>query len=329
MNPLTRQATAPTLAARWSVLQRRLAPYLFISPFYILFLIFGVFPILFSGVLAFASWYPVQGLQAIRLVGWENFVFVLGDPDFWKSLSNTIILFLLGGLPQHLIALPLAFLLNSGLIRARDFFTASYFAPYVTSTVAVAIIFGVMLGWHFGIVNEILKALAAIPGLRELLALVGFEPPVNWLGQREMIKPAIAIVLIWRWTGWQLVIYLAGLQTIPREYYEAAEVDGATRWQQFFHITLPLLRPIIFFATTLTIIGQFQLFDEPYIMLGPTGGVAKEGLTLTMYMYREAFHFGEYGTATATSWLVFLGILVFTLVNLRAQGRTAFERREA
>ncbi|MBO2522111.1 MAG: cytochrome C biogenesis protein [Firmicutes bacterium] len=308
--------------------QRKVAPYVFISPFYILFLIFGLYPIFFSIYLSFHEWDAVSGLSSMKWIGLENYQWLMTDPWFWKSVTNTLVLLLIGGLPQHLIALPLAFILNWRFLRGRDFFAASYFMPYITSTVAVAMIFSTMYGTQYGVINAFLRWLAGTSAFGWLFSLSNVELPINWLGRAMYIKPAIAILLVWKWFGWNTVLYLAGLQTIPEELYEAAAVDGASRRQMFWHVTLPLLRPITFFAVSLTIIGIMQLFDEPYILTGGTGGTSQAGMTTALYLYRTGFEWMYMGSAAAMSWVLFLMIGVLTVFNIRLFGRGVFSRRE-
>jgi multiple sugar transport system permease protein len=258
----------------------------------------------------------------MKFIGLRNFTDNLTDPTFWQSLSNTVVLSLESGVPQHLIAIPLAFAIQSGLKRIQGLVTAVYFLPYITSIVAIAIIFATLFSWQYGVIN------AAIDVLHRLPLIGGLLPTdrINWLGNRDFIQPSIAAVVIWRFTGWNTVLYLSGLQAIPKELYEAAQVDGATTWHQFRYITLPLLRPITFLAVTLTIIGNLQLFEEPYILAGGAGGAGNRGLTTVMYMYRTYGVYDEAGLASAMSWLLFIVIGGLTLVNNRIFGRAGIAR---
>ena len=323
-----RDAVASTLSARWHVWQRRIAPYAFISPFYVLFAIFGLFPLVFSLWLSFHNWNPVGGLGTMEWAGLDNYVYLATDPWFWKALGNTLVLLAISGLPQHLVAIPLAFALNAGLVRMRDFFTAAYFMPYITSAVAVALIFSTIYGTQYGILNTVIGYLASTRLLGWAFEALDVRLPINWLGSSAYIKPAIAILVMWRWFGWNTVLYLTGLQTIPRELYEAAMVDGATTGQQFRWITLPLLRPIMLFAVTLTIIGNMQLFDEPLILVGTGGGTSQAGLTSALYLYRTGFEWLYMGSAAAMSWALVLVIGLLTLINFRLFGRESLQRRE-
>lgn len=316
--------TSLPLATRWNNFQRRSAPYIFISPFFLLFLVFGLFPILFLLYLSFQEWQPAAGLGTMQFVGWRNYTDNLTDPTFWQSLRNTVSLALLAGVPQHLIAIPLAFAINTGLRRLQGLVTAVYFLPYITSVVAITVIFFTLFSWQYGVINAALSSLRNLPLIG---ALVPAEK-INWLGQREFLQPAIAMVVVWRFTGWNIVLYLSGLQAIPRDLYEAASVDGATKWQQFRLITLPLLRPIMFLAVTLTLIGNLQLFEEPFILTNGSGGVGQMGLTTVMYMYRTYVAYADAGVASAMSWLLFMVIGVLTLVNNRIFGRSGLAGRD-
>ena len=283
----------------------RWAPYAFLSPFLVLFAVFGVFPLLFSLYLAFQSWEPTAGLGAMEFVGVDNFAFALRDDWFWKSLANTGWLALASGVPQHLVAIPLAVFIHTSFNLGRDGVVGAYFLPYITSTVAIAIMFSSLFSTDYGLINQ------------AILALIGGEP-IDWLGQPENIKPAVAMIVFWRYLGFNLVLYLAALQTIPKDLYEAARMDGAGRVQQFLHITLPSLKPMILFGVTLSVIGGLQLFEEPFILTGGRGGSDQAGMTTAIYLYRMAFDFNDFGAASAMSWLLFVVVALLTWMTHRA-----------
>ena len=289
-------------------------PYVLLSPFLLLFAVFGVFPLLFSLYLAFQSWEPTNGLASMQFVGLENFAFSLQDEWFWKSLKNTAWLALASGVPQHLVAIPLAVFIHTSFGRLRNGMVGAYFLPYITSTVAIAILFSSLFSTDFGLVNQALGGLARVPGLGWLVP----DGPIDWLGRPENIKPAIAMIVFWRYVGFNVVLYLAALQTIPKDLYEAATMDGAGRLQQFFFITLPSLKPMIFFGVTLSVIGGLQLFEEPFILTGGRGGSDQSGMTTAIYLYRMAFDFNDFGAASAMSWLLFLVVVVLTWLTNRA-----------
>lgn len=282
-----------------------LTPYVLLSPFVGLFLVFGMFPLAFSLYLAFQTWEPTSGLASMQFVGLENFAFALEDEWFWKSLKNTCWLAVASGVPQHLVAIPLAVFIHTRFKRLRNGVVGAYFLPYITSTVAIAIMFSSLFSTDYGVVNTALKALFGIDN-------------IDWLGRPENIKPAIAMIVFWRYVGFNVVLYLAALQTIPRDLYEAATMDGAGGLQQFFHITLPSLKPMIFFGVTLSVIGGLQLFEEPFILTGGRGGSDHSGMTTAIYLYRMAFDFNDFGAASAMSWLLFFLVVLLTWLMNRA-----------
>ncbi len=297
----------------------RSAPYWLLAPFLILFAVFGLFPLLFSFGLAFHAWEPTSGLSAMTWVGFDNFVFALQDEWFWKSLFNTLWLGLAGGLPQHLVAVPLACALNAMLQRWRNPLVGVYFLPYITSTVAIAILFGSLFSTDYGLINAGIAALKALPGLAYLLP----AETIDWINDPDRLKPAIAIVVFWRFVGFNTVLYLAALQTIPKDLYEAATMDGAGRWQQFRHITLPGLRSMLLFGVTLSVIGSLQLFEEPFILTNGRGGNDQAGMTSAVYLYRLAFDFNDFGAASAMSWLLFAVLAAATWATHRLFGKEA------
>lgn len=274
------------------------AAYLFISPFFILFAIFGLFPMIFSFYLSFFRW---NGLEPMTFNGLNNFRFIFSDPIFYASIKNTFIIGLLGTLPQIIVSLVIAFALNSTLIRFRNTFRTFIFLPYITSIVAVAIIFGLVFNNQpFGFANYILS-----------LFDLG---PVRWSAEYWPVKIAIATMVFWRWVGYNTIIFLAGMQSIPRELYEAAKIDGATIMQQLRLITLPMLKPIVMFVVFTATIGSLQLFTEPLIFLGR--GLREEGITVVAYLWRDAFVYNTFGTASAAAIVLFVIIISLTALNL-------------
>jgi cellobiose transport system permease protein len=281
--------------------------YLFISPFYLLFAVFGLFPILFSFYLSFTSW-PGHGPIVFR--GLQNYIELFQADLFKISLANTVIIWVGAHVPMLLIALILAFILNSGLVKYQNFFKTLFFTPMVTSTVAVAFVFMTFYGERFGLVNY---------GLQQ----VGL-PNIDWWGGTGFwIKPAIIILFIWRWTGWNMVIYLAGLQGIDSELYDAAKVDGANQVQIFRYIALPLLKPVILFSLILSFVGGITIFDEPYLLtwMRTLGGTNYAGLTLSYYLYNEGFTRGHLGYASALAYVICAIILILSVVNMKFFGQ--------
>jgi len=280
-------------------------PYVLVSPFLILFAVFGLFPLLFSAWLAFQSWEPTSGIDSMKFVGLDNFVFALTDGWFWKALRNTLWLAFVSGAPQHLVALPLAVFLHRSFGRWRGLFSGAYFLPYITSTVAIAMLFGSLFSNDYGLINQALRALFGMDN-------------INWMRSPDAIKPAIALVVFWRYVGFNLVLYLAALQTIPNDLYQAAKLDGANAWQQFWRITLPSLKPMILFGVTLSLIGGLQLFEEPFILTNGKGGADQQAMTVAMYLYREAFDFSDFGGASALAWIMFGVIALLTWLTNKA-----------
>jgi multiple sugar transport system permease protein len=296
------------------------APYVFLSPFVVLFAVFGVFPLTFSLYLAFQTWEPTSGLGAMQFVGLENFIFALQDEWFWKSMRNTGWLAVASGVPQHLVAIPLAYFIHSSFTRMRNPVVGAYFMPYITSTVAIAILFSSLLSTDYGLINVGIKVLGEIPLINWFIP----ANPIDWLNDPDNIKPAISMIVFWRYVGFNVVLYLAALQTIPKDLYEAATMDGAGRLQQFWYITLPSLKPMIFFGVTLSIIGGLQLFEEPFILTGGRGGSDQAGMTAGVYLYRMAFDFNDFGAASAMSWLLFIVVAILTwLTNWAFRPRTS------
>lgn len=290
-------------------LRRNRWAYLFISPFYFLYAVFGMFPLLYGLWLSLHEW---DGISPMKWVGLENYTTLLFDDIWWKTIYNTIWLFFGATVPQLTIALLLAFIINSSYIRGKDILRAAYFMPIVASSVAVSLIFTSLLGARYGMLNYV-------------LGLVGI-PAVDWLGTAAWIKPSIAMVTIWQWTGYTMIIFLAGLQSINQELYEAARVDGAQTRDIFRHITLPLMRPVILFQVILSIIGAMQTFDIPVMLAGGTqssapGGTDRAGLVAAVLVYWTAFKYTQFGYAAAMSFVLFILIVAFSFAYNAWQGR--------
>ena len=310
--PATR--TSPALPARENrhrkAFWRFWPQYLAISPFYLIFLVFGAFPVGFSLYLSFHRW---AGLGAKKFIGLDQYRFLLQDKVFWHSLTNTLLIWIISTVPMIAMALVLASLMHF-VLRAKTFYRLALFIPNVTSVVAMAIFFSAVFGTQFGLVNASLRVLHL--------------PMVDWLRNAWGIKITIASLMTWQWTGYNAIIYLAGLQTIPRELYEAAQIDGANWFKTFFRITLPLLRPIILFTVIVSTISGLQSFTEPQVILPgggaqnpDAGGQGQAGLTMVLYFYQQAFDFNDYGYGAAISWMIFLIVGVFAVINWRLVAR--------
>ncbi len=282
-------------ARRWLVLA------LFLGPSLAGVALFVAGPIVASLALAFSSW---DLLTPPTFVGLRNFERLSRDLEFWAALRHTVT-FLAGYVPLVLIAgLAVAVALN-GRVPARGVFRAIYFLPVVTSWVAVALVWKWLLNPQFGLVNA-------------WLAQVGVQGPA-WLFDPNWAMASVILTSIWKDTGYVMVILLAGLQGIPRVYYEASEIDGATRAQQLRHVTVPLLAPAIFFALTISLINSFQVFDQVFVMTG--GGPAGATTVLVERIVKQAFSFSRMGYASAMSWVLFVLIFAATFVLSRLQRR--------
>lgn len=303
----------------------KITPYGFLMPFLILFGVFGLFPLLFSVYLSFHAWNPVEGLSAMKYVGIENYDIALTDPWLWRSLQNTFWLAITSGVMQHVVAIPVAYVLISFSDRLRHWLTSAYFLPYITSTVAVSLIFFNMYSPTSGIINQALISLANNPFFGWAFAWVLDFQPIRWLEDSTLIKPSIAFVVFWKYTGFNIVLYTTGLMTIPKDILEAARMDGANALRRFWHISLPMIRPFIFFAVTLTIIGNLQLFEEPFVLTRGTGGTGQSGLTISMYLYKVGWEWLEMGTASAISWLLFALIATMTALQFFFFGKKGLE----
>ena len=283
--------------SKWDL---RLSPYLYISPFFVLFAIVGLFPIVYTAVISFQEWDLVR--NSGTFVGFDQYVWILSQPEFWTALRNTFSIFLLSSVPQLILAIFIAAMLDRN-IRAKTFWRMSVLLPFVMAPVAVALIFSNMFGDNHGLVNNILTDL----GLN----------PIPWHKDPFWSHVAIATMVNFRWTGYNALILLAAMQAVPRDYYEAATVDGANAFRQFWSITLPSLKPTLIFVIITSTIGGLQIFDEPrmYDQTG-RGGAAQQWLTITLYLYNIGWGEFNFGRAAALAWILFLIILIIGLINL-------------
>ncbi len=278
--------------------------YLLISPFFILYGIFGLYLMLYALALSFFKW---SGSGEAEFVGLLNYQHLVTDSQFLQAVVNTLIIWCLSTIPMVLLALVFAFVLNMATLRGKAVFRALYFLPNVTSTVAVSIIFATMFANSYGLVNFALTAL-------------GLEP-VKWMSSPFWVQFIIALIVLWRWTGYNAIIALAGLQKIPYSLYEAARIDGASSWQIFRRITIPLLNPTIIFIVVTSTIGGWQLMEESYMLVGKAGGIGKAGMTVVLYLYNKAFLERQFGYGSAVSWGLFLIIFAFSFLNQKLIAR--------
>ena len=296
----TTQPRVISFSQRLSKWDLKFSPYLYISPFFILFAIVGVFPIIFTAVISFMDWDLVR--NSGTFVGFDQYAWILEQPHFWTALRNTFSIFLLSTVPQLVLSIFIATMLDRH-IRAKTFWRMSTLLPYVVAPVAVGLIFTVVFADKFGIVNTNLEAL----GLQ----------PIPWHTDPFWSHVAIATMVNYRWTGYNALILLAAMQAINRDYYEAAAIDGAGIFRQFWSITLPSLRPTLIFVVITSTIGGLQIFDEPRVFdqFG-RGGAGQQWLTISLYLYDIGWGQWNFGRAAAMAWILFLIIVTIGLINL-------------
>ncbi len=299
-----------------ATLKKNRVAYVYIAPFYILFSIFGLFPMIAGFFLSFFRW---DGMSAMHFLGLTNYINLFKDVLFWKALGNTLFIGIIAHIPILLGGLVLAYILNSKLVKGQNIFKTIYFMPMVTSAVAITIIFQNLFGNNYGLINWV-------------LSLFG-EKPINWLaGDGSLIKVAVIVMFAWKWIGWNMVIYLAGMQGISNDIYEAARIDGASNSRIVFSIVIPLLKPIILFTLIQSSIGMFNLFTEPFVLTNSSwgGGVNNGGLTLMMYLLNKAPQGGTaYGYASAIAYVITIMIVIISIFlnKVMAEKDTTKKRR--
>lgn len=289
---------------------RRIAPgWWFVAPALVLIVVFFLGPVLAAIGLSFTDFdlYALADWRTARSVGLRNYSHVLHEGLFWQALRNTLYFAVVGGPLTVAASLGAALLVNARSLRWRSTARTVFFAPFVTTLVAVAIVWRYLYHPRYGLLNS-------------LLGHVGVSP-IDWLGDPHWAMPAIIIMATWKNFGYNMLICIAGLQNIPRDLYEAAELDGADAWRRFRHITLPMLAPTLFFVAVVTMIGYLQLFTEPYVMT--RGGPLRATTSLVLYMYEEGFRWWRLGVAAAIAFLLFALIVLFTAVQRRLTPRGA------
>lgn len=275
----------------------------FLAPALSVIAVFFFVPVLASVCLSLTDFdiYAIASRANLRFVGYDNYVHLLRDPLFWVALKNTAYFVVLGGPLSIAVSLAAAVLLTTRLVRFKAFFRTIFFLPVVTTLVAVAVVWRYIYHPRFGPLNY-------------ALSLFGIGP-VDWLGDPHWAMPAIILMAVWKNFGFNMVIFVAGLQSIPDRLYEAASIDGATPGQQFRHVTLPMLTPTFVFVAVITMIGYFQLFAEPYVMT--QGGPSHSTLSIVLLMYQEGFRWWNMGYAAAVAFVLFAIILSLSLVSMR------------
>jgi multiple sugar transport system permease protein/lactose/L-arabinose transport system permease protein len=277
--------------------RRKLAPYLFVLPFVVIFLAFSVYPLIFTARLSFTNWH---GTGAAEWVGWGNYAYLLGSPAFWSSLGNSAVLWLLIVPVQMVLAVIVAVLLDSAKLRLRGMYRVGFIVPFVTPLVAVAQIWVVLFDQDHGAVNALLGA----AGL----------PDIGWLTTSAWAKPTLALLFLWKTTGFIVIILLSGLQSIDRSMYEAADLDGASPARQLWSITVPLLRRTIMFAVVLQTLAVFQMFAEPFVVT--QGGPYNSTTTAGYYLYNHITR-ADLGTGAANSFLLVILVMILSLAFVR------------
>ncbi len=277
----------------------------FLAPALIAIGVFFFIPVIAVFILSFTDFdiYSLANLQYARFVGFKNYSRLFEDPLFWKALKNTLYFLLIGGPLSIAVSLAAALLLNSKLVRFKTFFRLAYFAPVVTTLVAISVVWRFVYHPRFGLLNYGLSFLG-----------IG---NIDWLGDPNWAMPAIILMAVWKNFGYNMIIFIAGLQNIPQELYEAASIDGASPWQQFKAITLPMLAPTTLFIAVITMIGYFQLFAEPYVMT--QGGPLNNTLSIVLYMYQQGFRWWNMGYSAALAFVLFAIILVASVLQSRLQ----------
>ncbi|WP_262286751.1 carbohydrate ABC transporter permease [Micromonospora sp. MA102] len=302
-------ATSPDRPAgsvrRRQRLRRALTGWAFSAPFTVLFLVFMALPVVVSLLMSFTDLRStdLRNPLAVNVVGLDNYTRLFSDQLFLRSSVNTLVFVVIGVPLTMVLALAAATALNSGLVRFRALFRVGFYLPVVASIVALSVVWRFLLDPEVGLVNNLLR-------------LVGIDGP-NWLYDTRLALPSLIVMAAWRNFGFLMVIFLAGLQAVPADLYEAATLDGATRWQQFRNVTVPMLRPTLLFGGVITGIGYLQFFEEPLVMT--QGGPLSSTLSVSFHIYNQ-FGFGNYGYAAAASYVLFLVIVALSAVQFRLLG---------
>ncbi|MFA3783954.1 carbohydrate ABC transporter permease [Melioribacteraceae bacterium 4301-Me] len=278
---------------------------LFLGPSLIVLTVFFFLPVIAAFFLSLTDFdiYSLGNISYLRFVGFENYVQLLNDPLFWTALKNTFYFVLVGGPLSVVVSLGTAVLLNSKFVPFKKLFRLIYFLPVVTTLVAVSIVWKYIYHPRFGLLNYFLS-----------LFNIG---PLDWLGNPSLAMPSIILMAIWKNFGYNMIIFIAGLQNIPLELYESASIEGANAWQKFKYITIPMLAPTTLFVSVITMIGYFQLFAEPYVMT--QGGPLNSTLSIVLYMYQEGFRWWNIGYSTSIAFMLFVIILIGTIIQFKLQ----------
>ena len=279
--------------------------YLFICPFFILFAFLGLYPLGFSLYLSFVKW---DGLTDATIIGLENFVTLFQDDEFYASLLNTVIIGAMYIPPMFILAFLFAQILASDRLPLRGVFRASVFLPCITPMVVIAVVFSLLYSSEAGLLNFLIKVgNAMLPW--------GKIEPIPWLESERWSKTSVSILLVWRWTGYNMVLMLVGLQGIPGQLYEAATIDGAGRWRQMWHVTLPLMRPTFVLCTIMSLIGTVYMFDEVFVLT--QGGPGISFTSFGLFLFNQAFTDFRFGYASAAAYTVAVAVFLTSLAILK------------
>ncbi|MBK7107074.1 MAG: sugar ABC transporter permease [Ignavibacteriae bacterium] len=287
------------------------AAYIFLAPAMTAIFAFFFIPVISAFVISFTDFdiYSLSDYSNARFVGFKNYINLFYDQLFWQALKNTFYFVIFAGPLSIAVSLGAAMLLNSKLVRFKGIFRLTYFLPVVTTLIAVSIIWRFIYHPKFGILNF-------------MLDFIGVNP-IDWLGDPNLALPAIVIMSVWKNFGYNMIIFIAGLQNIPQYLYEAAELEGASGWQKFKSITIPMLAPTTLFISIITMIGYFQLFAEPYVMT--QGGPLNSTLSIVLYMYNEGFRWWNMGYSASIAFVLFFIIFIATIIQFKIQKTTEFD----
>ncbi|RIK34097.1 MAG: sugar ABC transporter permease [Chloroflexi bacterium] len=287
--------------------RRNFGPYLWVLPAVLIYFVFKLAPMIGGVYLALLQW---DGIEPAKFVGLQNFQRILDDEIIGLALWNNVKYAVGTVIGKTVLALFLALLLHQAL-RGRSFYRTALFLPVVMSFVVVGILWAWLYNAQFGLINSLLRGL----GLEALI--------LDWLGDTRVALWSLMVVDIWKWYGFHMVIFLAGLQTIPAELYEAAHIDGATRWRQFLHITLPLLQPVMLVNVTLSLMGAFNVFDIPYVMT--EGGPANSTMVMALHIYVRGFKFYRFGYSAAMSYVLLTLVTILAAIQMRLMSRESVD----
>ncbi len=285
------------------------APWMFLAPYLLYAAVFFVYPLLYAGWLAF---HQTDGPHTAIFVGLDNFKFIFSDSMFWKAMSNTTIYAIASICIQLPISLGLAMLLNNSNSRMKGAFRLMIFSPNLVGQIFVGVMFAVIFTPHYGLFNKGLDA------------LVGWGLEKQWLADPNLLLPALIIISLWMYVGYNMIYFLAGLQSVDKQLVEAAQIDGASSWQTFLHITLPQIKPIAIFVVIMSTIGSYQLFELPFaLMKGEGFGPNNAAMTVVGYLYEWGFNNGDLGTAAAIGWV--LAVIIFTISIFQLKVTRAYD----